>query len=57
MDAAQLGGTAFSELTEAERSRMARHAHDAGWEALSRHMLAQTIEQEGIAIRLPPVDA
>lgn len=57
MDATQLGGTAFSEVTETERSRMARHAHDAGWDALSRHMLAQTIEQEGIAIRLPLVDA
>jgi hypothetical protein len=52
-----LGGTAFSEVTETERGRMARHAHDAGWDALSRHMLAQTIEQEGIAIRLPLVDA
>ena len=57
MDATQLSGTALSEVTEAERSRMARHAHDAGWDALSRHMLAQTIEQEGIAIRLPPVVA
>lgn len=57
MDATQLSGTAFSEVTETERSRMARHAHDAGWDALSRYMLAQTIEQEGIAIRLPPVDA
>jgi len=57
MDATQLSGTALSEVTEAERSRMARHAHDASWDALSRHMLAQTIEQEGIAIRLPPVVA
>lgn len=57
MDATQLSGTAFSEVTETERSRMARHAHDAGWDALSRHMLAQTIEQEGIAICLPLVDA
>jgi hypothetical protein len=57
MDASQLSGTAFSEVTEIERGRMARHAHDAGWDALSRHMLAQTIEQEGIAIRLPLVDA
>ena len=57
MDATQLSGTTFSEVTETERSRMARHAHDAGWDALSRHMLAQTIEQEGIAIRLPLVDA
>lgn len=57
MDAMQLSGTTFSEVTETERSRMARHAHDAGWDALSQHMLAQTIEQEGIAIRLPLLDA
>lgn len=57
MDATQVSGTAFSEVAETERSRMARHAHDAGWDALSRHMLAQTIEQEGIAILLPLVDA
>lgn len=57
MDAVQLSGTVFSEVTETERSRMARYALDAGWDAISRHILAQTVEQEGIAIRLPPADA
>lgn len=53
MDAAQLDGSAYSETTEATRASMARHARDAGWEALSESMLSRTIEQEGIVIRLP----
>jgi len=53
MDASQLNGMPFCEATEAVRSNMARHARDAGWETLSQRMLARTIEQEGIAIRLP----
>ena len=53
MDADQLDGIAFSDATEAVRSNMARHASDAGWEALSRRMPPQTVEQEGISVRLP----
>ncbi|WP_411832890.1 Wadjet anti-phage system protein JetD domain-containing protein [Pseudoxanthomonas mexicana] len=53
MDVQQLDGTAYSETTEATRTRMARHARDAGWERLSQDLPPQTIEQEGIAIRLP----
>lgn len=56
MDAAQLDETACSEATEATRASMARHARDAGWEALSRDMLPRTVEQEGIVIRLPTVN-
>jgi len=53
MDASQLNEATYSEATEATRINMARHAHDASWEALSQHMLPRTIEQEGIDVRLP----
>jgi hypothetical protein len=53
MNAEQLGRTTYSETTEATRGSMARHAHDAGWEALSQCMQARTIEQEAIAVCLP----
>lgn len=53
MDSEQLDGTTYSEATEATRSNMARHAHDAGWEALSQRILPRTAEQEGITVRLP----
>lgn len=56
MDASQLTGTPFSEVTETVRSNMARHARDAGWESLSQDMLARTFEQEGVAIRLPTLN-
>lgn len=53
MDAEQLDGTTYSEATQATRTNMAQHACDAGWDALSKRMLPRTVEQEGIAIRLP----
>lgn len=53
MDAEELDEAACSDVTEAIRAGMARHARNAGWEALSRRMPPRTLEQEGIAIRLP----
>ena len=53
MDAAQLDGAPFSEATQAAHVNMARHARDAGWDALSNHLLPRTIEQEGLPVRLP----
>ncbi|WP_368563515.1 Wadjet anti-phage system protein JetD domain-containing protein [Pseudoxanthomonas sp. UTMC 1351] len=53
MDAEQLDRNSYSEATEVTRGNMARHARDAGWEILSQRMLARTIEQEAIAVRLP----
>lgn len=53
MDAEELDEAACSDVTEVIRAGMARHARNAGWEALSRRMPPRTLEQEGIAIRLP----
>ena len=53
MDAARLSGIPFSEATDAVHVNMARHARDAGWDALSNHLLPRTIEQEGLPVRLP----
>ena len=53
MDAAELDQAACSDATEAIRAGMARHARNAGWEALSQRMPPRTLEQEGIGIRLP----
>jgi hypothetical protein len=53
MDATQLDAAAFTDTTAAVRDHMARHAREAGWEALSAAMLPRLAEQEGIAVRLP----
>ena len=53
MDAAQLDGIPFFEVTETVRAGMARHARNAGWETLSDSMLPRTMEQEGIGVHLP----
>ncbi len=53
MDAGEMDAAASCVTTEAIRNSMARHARDAGWEALTQRMLARTAEQEGIPIRLP----
>lgn len=53
MDARQLDTATICEATEMVRNNMVRHAREAGWEDLSLHMLARTIEQEGIPVHLP----
>lgn len=53
MDAEQLDGTIHSKVSETIRVNMARHARNAGWEILSQHMLALTVEQEGVTLLLP----
>lgn len=53
MDIEQLDGIAYCEAAKATFTSMARHARDAGWESLSQSLLPRTVEQEGIAIRLP----
>lgn len=53
MDVEQLDGIAYCEATKTAFNNMARHARDAGWESLSQSLLPRTVEQEGIAIRLP----
>jgi len=44
---------AASEVTEDARFNMARHAREAGWDALSQWMPALKIEQEGVVLSLP----
>lgn len=44
---------AASEVTEDARINMARHAQEAGWDALSQCMPAIKIEQEGVVLSLP----
>jgi len=55
MDAGELDGAACLPATQSTHANMMRYAREAGWESLSRRMLAQTVEQEGIEIRLPMV--
>ncbi|MBT2748648.1 MULTISPECIES: Wadjet anti-phage system protein JetD domain-containing protein [unclassified Lysobacter] len=53
MDANDQDREAASDVTEDARRNMARHAHEAGWNALSLCMPALKIEQEGIELYLP----
>ena len=53
MDTEELDGVIFAETTESVRGNMARHACDAGWEALSSRMRPRTAEQEGFIVSLP----
>jgi len=55
MDAGELDGAACLPATQSTHANMMRYAREAGWESLSRRMLAQTVEQEGIDISLPMV--
>jgi len=53
MDAAECDGAACVPVSAAIHANMVRSAHEAGWEALAGRMLPESVEQEGIKVRLP----
>jgi hypothetical protein len=55
MDARFLTTRVRELVTEATRSAMAKAASSAGWPELASSMVADTVEQEGISVALPPI--